>query len=255
MEASSPSVLASLGPSLTFIVVSGIVGMRLMLLARRTRQLPELAVGSGLFLVGAVSYPLGLVAQLGLTGDSALANLAAGLACVSVSVGSIAIYAFNRTVFRPREAWARLLSFGASVLLVLYAGVGVFRAATQAPGWYGRPDGWFYALEVTLLLSYAWTTVEALHWYTMLRRRLALGLADPVVVNRFLMWALSGVAAFGGVGGMLLVALGGAEPYHSASARLGVGIGGSLASVVLWLAFAPPAAYLRWLRRERSAAA
>jgi len=250
----SPSVLASLGPSLAFIVVSGIVGLRLLLLARRTRQLPELAVGSGLFLVGAVSYPLGLVAQLGLAGETAAANLAAGLACVSVSVGSIAIYAFNRTVFRPREPWARWLSFAASGVLVAYAAVGVFRATTRPPGWYSRPDGWFYALELTLLLSYAWTTVEALHWYAMLRRRLALGLADPVVVNRFLMWALSGMAATGGVAGMLAVALGGAEPYHSAAARLGVGLGGSLASVVLWLAFAPPARYLRWLRRGSAAA-
>jgi hypothetical protein len=44
-------------------LTSLVVGARLLLLARRTRRLPELALGIGLFLLGGVDYLLNLAAR------------------------------------------------------------------------------------------------------------------------------------------------------------------------------------------------
>ena len=47
----------------TFLTVSVVVGTRLLLLARRTRKLPELAIGLNFILAGAVGYALLLAAE------------------------------------------------------------------------------------------------------------------------------------------------------------------------------------------------
>ena len=46
-------MLFSAASTLAFVVVSALVGVRLLLLARRTGALPELALGLAFFLVGA----------------------------------------------------------------------------------------------------------------------------------------------------------------------------------------------------------
>ena len=45
------TILAALG-GLSFLLVSIVGGARLLLLARRTRKLPEFVLGMGLFLLG-----------------------------------------------------------------------------------------------------------------------------------------------------------------------------------------------------------
>jgi hypothetical protein len=83
----------------------------------------------------------------------------------------------------------------------------------------------------------------------MLRRRLALGLTDAIVTNRFLLWGLTGASA--GVALVILTLLRLADiNYMSAPVALfTAAVCGLLASVFLYLAFLPPAAYLRWLGR------
>jgi hypothetical protein len=41
-----------------------------------------------------------------------------------------------------------------------------------------------------------WVSVESFRYYAMLRRRLRLGLTDPVLTNRFLLWAIWAAAVF-----------------------------------------------------------
>ena len=52
-------VLAAIGGG-AFFLASTIVSIRLLLLARRTRALPELLIGSGLLVLGAIGYPLAI---------------------------------------------------------------------------------------------------------------------------------------------------------------------------------------------------
>ncbi len=79
-------------------------------------------------------------------------------------------------------------------------------------------------------------------------RRLAIGLAEVEVVNRFLLWAIAGVGSFSGSFTMSAVSFTGAAPWDSALALAAVGLGGLTSAICAWLAFMPPRAYLRWVK-------
>ena len=52
----------------------------------------------------------------------------------------------------------------------------------------GRGSG-FWWIEYAAIWTYPlWTMVESYRYYALMRRRQALGLADPMVTNRFLLW-------------------------------------------------------------------
>lgn len=233
--------------TLSFILVGGLVGAKLLLLARRTRQLPELAVGLGVFLVAFVSYPLSL-ASLSPELAPGTAKLLFAIGSVASALGSSSIYVFTWKVFRPDAAWARVLALAAIAAIVAFAGVSVARvAAAAAPSEVFR-DQLSVARNCVTGFSYLWTAVEALRYHGLLRRRRALGLADPVVANRFLLWGVSGVSATLGISVSTAVMLtsGAGAGMHPVS-MLAVGLAGFTSSVSLYLAFLPPAAWLRFV--------
>ena len=53
----SMELLGAIG-GVSFILASLVIGLRLLLLARRTRELPEFVIGLALFLMGGLGYPL-----------------------------------------------------------------------------------------------------------------------------------------------------------------------------------------------------
>jgi hypothetical protein len=106
------------------------------------------------------------------------------------------------------------------------------------------------AIVALTAVVFGWPAAESLGYYVKLRRRQTLGLADPVVVNRFLLWGIACASsvfiAFVNVG----AALAGRnimefQPAMIISATLGV-----MNSTLLILAFLPPAPYLRFVRRR-----
>ena len=93
-----------------------------------------------------------------------------------------------------------------------------------------------------------WGSFESLRYWTRMKRRARLGLADPVVTNRFFLWGLAaGAAGAGsalGVGVSLVTGLSHMEiPWVIASSSAH----GFVAAVAISLAFVPPPAYLRWV--------
>src|SRR5690606_3537968 len=85
------------------------------------------------------------------------------------------------------ERLARALAAGA--LLALWGGhVGwelsnAYRSA--------QPGDAFWWLRSFVVWSYPlWTMVESYRYYGLLRRRLALGLSDPLLTNRFFLWGI-----------------------------------------------------------------
>ena len=243
------TALFSGAATLAFVIVSALVGVRLLQLARRTGALPELALGLAFFLVGAVGYPVGLLSILpGLPeplarGLFALANLGTG-------VGSAAVFVFTRSVFRPEARWARALVWLAALLLAVQTAFGVARALAAAPSSFGEPDLGFSVRQAVTAFSYGWTAFEALRYRALLVRRLVLGLAEVEVVNRFLLWAIAGVGAFTGSSVMSVVSLVGATPWQDPFALSAVGLGGFTSAVCAALAFLPPRVYLDWLHRR-----
>src|SRR5262249_12632564 len=98
-----------------FALAASTVGIKLLLLARRTRQLPEFLVGLGCALVGLLGYPLAMCSGFGRGPVSAVHLGVWAVGVVLMDAGLASIYAFNAHVFRPGKPWAR----GLVVLLTL----------------------------------------------------------------------------------------------------------------------------------------
>jgi hypothetical protein len=216
------------------------VGARLLLLARRTRQAPELAFGIAFLLFGVVGYPLSITSRSGLGGAGAGWLLLAALA--AQDAGSLAVYLGTRRVFRPRARWALALVAAAAVAFPASLAVQAL-AGGFAPG---RSGGAGYYLGLAARFgAFAWTAVEALRYHAKLRRRLALGLADPRMVDRFRLWAVTNCALCLGFAVFLWGLLASGNPAESALVLVATSAVAVVGGLSMWLAFFPPAAWQR----------
>lgn len=238
-----------------FILTGAVVGIRLLRLAHRTRELTDFLVGFSLFVLAAVSYPLTLIvtfADLPLPLAKAL-SIGSSLAA---AVGWACVFLFTQRAFRSSEAWAKAVAWagvavnGALVVAsVAFAGAASDRATLLESG---NPAFW---LTATAILLYLWTGFEGFRCWVQARRRLKLGLAEPLVANRFLMWGCVGCFAMLSVAPSFVMALAGGSAATDVVARLTAAVGGLGAAIALQLAFLPPASYRRWVERSAAVAA
>lgn len=228
----------------SFILVSLVVGIRLLLIAARTRQLPELAVGLALFLMGGFGWPLSVAAQqITALPDAARIGLAL-LSVLLMSVGMLALAVFTWRVFRPQAGWARALvasvagGFGLCIVGQAFApGYAAIALEAAAP---------WILYQLLPIVCLGWTGLESLRYARICVLRQRVGLADPVVTNRFLLWAICTlICTF-----LTVVSVLGGPQFQTTLAGVALISPVSLtAAVVLWFAFLPPAFYRRWLSR------
>ncbi len=239
--------------SLSAMALSGVgVGLRLLALGRRTREQPELLMGLGLLLVAVLGAPLAAVGRLpGMLG-TAPGDFLFALGLAATQLGIALFCAFTSRVFRRDALWATLLlvvvaaALGAEWLGLLHASE---RGATMEqilP--HTRP--WGIAILATLAFAFGWTGCESFAYYRRLRRQLALGLADPIVANRMLLWAVAGFATVGLCAVIAACMLSGLAPLRHVLPLGVIGTAALLASLCWLLAFAPPAPYLEAVRRR-----
>jgi hypothetical protein len=229
-------------------LVSTAVGVRLLLVSRRTRGFPEFVLGFSIAAITGIGFPIVLLAELRETIGPLLTFAADCFGSFVVAMGFAGFYVFTWRVFRPGSRWAVALTV---------LGSGAALVATAATVWlaFGIQSieekssivrGWEILLFASAAAGFLWSAVEALGYHAMLRRRLALGLADAIVTNRVLLWGLTGVSA--GVALVTITLLRLLDVTYSAPVALFTAAAcGLVASVCLYLAFLPPAAYLRWL--------
>jgi hypothetical protein len=209
-----------------------------------------LAVAAGLL----VRFALALGIDLGV--DAVAANVTAQLA---IQAGGCAFAAFVWQTFRPAEPWARTLWIGVCAVLGLVLVLFYFTGAYAS-----QSHPFYMVLSGSLALLFAWGFVESLLYYRLMLRRAALGLADPIVANRFLLFSawtgacvvlplvMTTVRAISFVNG------GGAAPGGGLSLqpeaawtlqviRLAVVLLGPVLAVGSWLCFFPPHRYVRWI--------
>ncbi|HVH05060.1 MAG TPA: hypothetical protein VNE71_03565 [Myxococcota bacterium] len=246
-------IIAILGGG-AFVVVSLVVGGRMLLLARRTRGLPELVLGLCLFLMGGLGYPLTAVARQAMaldvgvrTGFMIVAHL-----CILFGAGSLGV--FNWRVFRPESDAARAACFALAAAL---AGCFVWQGVTPgfAAGAVGKEGAAIVAINLLTAVAMLWSGVEsALHLQRLLRRQ-RLGIGDAVVTDRIRLWCFSmtGAAAIA-VASTVLHFLG-LDPAASVAGALIIGPVGLASSIATWLAFLPPARYRARLEARRRAPA
>ena len=230
-----------------FFLSSLAIGLRLVWLAYRNRELPELLIGIGILGIGPAGFAGTIFALLlGPRHPSAGACLLAA-ATLAVSVGAVAAYVFNWTVFRRGDRWAKGI-VGAAALLFAVCFVG--RLTT---GGFALPlhlDVWLHLYSIVMTGSLLWGSGESLRYYALMRRRLRIGLADPLVSNRFLLWGLGiGSAGVGSVISIAFTLVTGSAPQEFDWITLSNSLFGLAAAVLMWIAFLPPAPYRRWIAR------
>jgi hypothetical protein len=234
------------------IGVSVLVAIRLLALHRRTGGLPELLLGGMLLLSVGVGYPTRIAAERMQTEWSGAFLVVSHLA---IAVGFSLLFVFTWRVFRPQEAWARMLA-AAGVITALG------KAAHGCVQVHGR--GVIDTLDVPLaeillqtgpvMVAYLWTACEALRYHGAMRRRVRFGLADATVSNRFLLWGLMALSATSGVA-LNTGAVANRVDMLSPLVLLPSSITGLAQAVLLVLAFVPPPAYLDWVRARAAVAA
>jgi hypothetical protein len=231
-------------------VVMSLLSLRLFRLAARTRRAPELLVGVYFLLVPcAISLSIRVDRF-----DPAHAATVRAVANGLFTLGGAALLLFSWIVFRRDDRWARALAWGGSLAIAALWALGIPLGAY-------RSDTSLFLL-MPVYISYVWVFVESLRYHALLRRRLRLGLADPVLVNRFLLFAIwtGSVVAITvlGVAGSLAQLAGG-------SFRAGGGLGDPVIlgitrllavpiAVSIWLTFVAPERYHAWLRARAAAA-
>jgi hypothetical protein len=236
-----------------FMLVSLAIGIRLLLLFAKTRELPELLLAIALLGVGFLGFAVGTAAKFW---EDPPASLLTWLPIVGLSieyVGSLALMAFAWRVFHPRSPIAAAVAALLTAIMVA-ALLGEVLSGENLRYVDGGPiSAPFLPLGLAArALGPLWMSVECLRYYARLRRRLRIGLADPLVIHRFLLWGLGIGAAAAGYAVAIVhraVHLTGIQAHGWSLASVAVLAFASAAALAL--AFFPPRAYRRWLRRTK----
>jgi len=228
-----------------FFLVSLTVGIRLLLLWQRTRELPELLIGIGVLGIGPLGFGCLMIGPLLEPSWPWLARALVGLGLFAAGAGVVAKYVFNWRVYHPDNAKLKLLAWVAGLILA-----GTLIHSAWASGFTDASAvGARYILRQSLQVGcLLWGSVEALRYWVMMRKRVRLGLADPVVANRFLMWGIgAGAAGWGSFVGSAAQAITGVPSLEIPWVAVSSSLHGLVAAVALSLAFLPPAAYRRFI--------
>lgn len=247
--------------TLVFVLVSAVVGARLVQLARHTRQQPELLLGSAILGTAVLGYGVLIAAAILRGNDLSAASATPTTIALSAigqtlhAAGVTCFLLFILRVFHPRDGWAHALGGVAGLLLwgglawSAWRGAFVVNDSGSAAWWCEYAVIWTYPL---------WIGIESLRYWRIMRRRVALGLGDPLVANRFALWGFGSIGSAGAIWTAsipffllghpdLLASL--TPPIHVVTAIAGLtSVGCS------YLAFLPPPWYARRIEAAANAA-
>jgi hypothetical protein len=237
--------------ALLYVATVTVVGARMLLLARQTRRLPELVLGAGSVLICGVGFPASLASGFGGTVGQVRVPLWVASELVT-QVGIVLLYVFTLRVFRPGAGWARAMVALVAAYLPIALAL-AWRALSLA-----EPDQHSVQVVAGELLAcfagygacFVWGALESFRQYRMARRRQELGLADPVVVSRFRLWGIFGLAASGITAANAVGVLLGVDIQTSPVVLLPAGVLGFAASLAMYFVFLPPGWYLARLRAQ-----
>jgi len=171
--------------SLVYLVFA----VRLLRLGVRTRSASELLLGIA-FVLWSLYYGLWVVSTL-LRGRAELELQFAVAAHVASNLASVCFAFFPFLVFRRGSTWAKGSAVGIAACLI---------AGLAGSFWVGDLEGtdplanvWWWPEWLGEIATGIWIGTEGFHHYGMTRRRVRLGLCEPIVGHRFLLWGLAGV--------------------------------------------------------------
>lgn len=234
--------LVLIGPSL-FIAASLAVGLRCVRLGMRNRQIPEWAIGVTMLSAGVGGYGLigGLPLLPGL--PKGVLHASSALGDIAVSVGAASLYLFTWRTYRLDSPWAQWV-FLASATLMAGITLGMLWTWSYPLPYADRP-AWYPVTLAIQTASFGWSSFEDLRYWRLMRRRMRLGLADPEIAQRMLNWGIAAASAciLTLIYSVAWMEMGTLIPSLEVVALLS--LPGLVAAVNVWLAFFPPASYLR----------
>ncbi len=178
--------------------------------------------------------------------DPVLRDAAATACRLGINASVLCLGCFTWLTFRSRSRVA-VLFFWASAGAM---GIGFLGSGT-VDDWRGfRSDYiWIWLENFAQIGFYGWGCLEALLYYRDARKRAALGLADPVVANKFALWGIYS-GSYGVVQLLFIIALASPDGYTGLGS---LDIFLTLIGIMsLWIAFFPPRFYQAWLRGSSS---
>ena len=158
-------------------------------------------------------------------------------------------------MFRRSVTWARALVAAAGVALATAAAglIAVGLGETDMALIFERTRPYAIASVATVTACFLWNGIESWRYAAMLKRRLALGLSDPVLYDRFRLWAIVGFASTAMCGVLGACMLAGLPPLTEPAPMLVTAVMGTVAGVAWYLSFLPPQRYLAHVRRRTEA--
>ena len=252
----SVGVVAELAQAV-YLGAAFVLAAHLLGRARRRRDLAPLLLGVNLLFAMGFGYLLCSAGMgVALLTEQASPRLVAGLlgtGYAATIVGLFAALIFQWRVFWPGERWP--LALVAGFLGAMGVGwIGYAASGALATGRY--EGGWVWLLYAGMLATNLWVGIEPLIYHAKLRKRVPLGLAEPLVADRFLLWGLGSLARaamilLGPLSELVLDRLGADARLSYSSVTLVVAsLLGLATSVAYWLTFNPTAAYARWVERR-----
>jgi hypothetical protein len=237
---------------LLFVGSCSAVGIRLLWLAKTGGGRPALLCGNGFCLIAILGFPLGVLSGQGAAPVGEVLLPLAAVSLLANMLGISSFFVFTVSVFRPTSLWAHTLA-GAAIACMGMAAVGSLAALAIAPSTassFTVTWGWAGTFNAMCILCFAWMGAEGLYEWWMSRRRLALGLSDPVVSNRLLMWGVFGISTTLLCLVLLAFLLAGQPTVTDPVAQMAQTFFGLVSSGAAMLAFFPPPAFLARLRRS-----
>ena len=255
---------------LGLLALSVVIGLRLVRRTPWRSTNPEGWLGLYFLIYSGLATGLSVATYVGwssadVTLPEALVRWLNAAFFASASAGLLCLLLFTQRTFRPDSRVAQTgigVTGGIMLSMTLWTGLATGFRIELLPG----PPYWIH--WVARLSAWIWIAAESFAYWSKQRRRLALGLADPVVTNRFLLW---------GVWGVLTTAMAFADPlarlwyFHLSGSTTSwnpevgrpiiqvvvpISCGFNIAAVALLvLTFFPTAGYKRWLASRHALAA
>jgi hypothetical protein len=245
--------------SLPLLVVSWVIvllvasiAIRLGRVAVRERTVPEVLMAL-FFGGGSLGYGVLLIAPtFGFSPAIALVLRTASTTLLLLPGTTVVLFTWY--VFRREAGWARALAWSLAGIAVLThvastwlaAPLGLGHIVSMTPG-----APFYWAVTVLKASGFLWACLEASLYYGSAKKRVMLGLTHALVANRFLLWAVWSGAATAMVGIRILSAFivdsTVAQPVTPVPILLAMFVGGLTCAGAVWLTFAPPNFYRRFI--------
>jgi hypothetical protein len=224
-----------------------LVGFDLIRRSRETQGLPELLLGLA-FVFNGLSYlftdlPIVLDKESILNEFSYIGRIFAGCCALTIAV-------FTWRVFRAAAGWAKWIVWAAGALLL--AGLTISALEGDWEGAYPLTYRGFWLEWLAGIVPFIWFSIESLSAYSRSRRKVRVGLGDPLVANRFLLIGLYGTLASSTypiyLWMYILYELHGvwSDPVNAI-----LGIVEVISLAALWISFSAPDFYRRWVDKTQ----